>query len=91
MYLMQNAFGVKKVWPSKVESYLAVNAWTDQQQQDLISESAKATWNQPRGRDNSLPIIFSSIWLKMCYLWWRLHFKMEKLSLSLQYLLNFKE
>ena len=26
------------MWPSKVGSYLEVNAWTDWQQQDLISE-----------------------------------------------------
>ena len=26
------------MWPSKVEVYLGVNAWTDWQQQDLISE-----------------------------------------------------
>ena len=34
----KNIFGVKKVQPSKFESYLEVNAWTDWQQQDLISE-----------------------------------------------------
>ena len=34
----KNTFGVKKVQPSKVESYLEVNVWTDWQQQDLISE-----------------------------------------------------
>ena len=34
----KNTFDVKKVQPSKVESYLEVSAWTDWQQQDLISE-----------------------------------------------------
>ena len=34
----KSIFGVKKVWPSKVESYLEVNAWADWRQQDLISE-----------------------------------------------------
>ena len=34
----KNTFGVKKVRPSKIESYLEVIAWTDWQQQDLISE-----------------------------------------------------
>ena len=34
----KNTFGVKKVRPSKVESYLELNAWTDWWQQDLISE-----------------------------------------------------
>ena len=34
----KNTFGVKNVQPSKVESYLEVNAWTNWQQQDLISE-----------------------------------------------------
>ena len=29
---------MKKAWPSKVESYLEVNASTDWRQQDLISE-----------------------------------------------------
>ena len=29
---------VKKVWPSKVESYLEMNVWTDWWQQDFISE-----------------------------------------------------
>ena len=38
MISMQNTFAVEKVWPSKVESYLEVNAWADLQQQDLISE-----------------------------------------------------
>ena len=33
----KNTFGVKKVQSSKVESYLVVNAWTDWQQQDLMS------------------------------------------------------
>ena len=37
-YLMQNTFGAKKAQPSKVESYLEVNTWTDWRQQDLISE-----------------------------------------------------
>ena len=39
---MQNTFGVKKVQPSKVESYLEVNAWTGWQQEDLISEYTQA-------------------------------------------------
>ena len=34
----KNTFGVKKVYPSKAESYLELNAWTEWQQQDLISE-----------------------------------------------------
>ena len=34
----KNTFGVKKVWPSKVESYMEVNAWTDWWQQDNILE-----------------------------------------------------
>ena len=37
----KNTFGVKKAWPSKVESYLEVNAQTDWGQEDLISESGK--------------------------------------------------
>ena len=37
---MQKTFGIKKVWPSKVELYLEVNAWTYWWQQDLISEYA---------------------------------------------------
>ena len=36
--LCNNILGVKKVWPSKVESYLEINVWTDYQQLDLISE-----------------------------------------------------
>ena len=36
--LMQKHLWCEKVEPSKVESYLAVNAWTDLQYQDLISE-----------------------------------------------------
>ena len=35
---MQNIFGATKSEPSKVESYLEVNAWTDWWQEDLISE-----------------------------------------------------
>ena len=31
-------YGYKKVRPSKVESYLEVNAWTDWWQQDMISK-----------------------------------------------------
>ena len=34
----KNTFGIEKVHSSKVESYLEVKAWTDWQQQDLISE-----------------------------------------------------
>ena len=34
----KNTFGVKKVQPSKVESYLEENTQTDWQQEDLISE-----------------------------------------------------
>ena len=34
----KNTFGVKKVQPSKVELYLEVSAWTDQWEQNLISE-----------------------------------------------------
>ena len=43
MYLMscKNTFSVKKAWPSKVESYLEVNASADWQQQDLISECSQ--------------------------------------------------
>ena len=36
--LCKNTFGAKKVQPSKVESYLEVDAWTDWRQQYLISE-----------------------------------------------------
>ena len=35
---MQKHLLCKKVWPSKVESYLKVNVQTDCKQQDLISE-----------------------------------------------------
>ena len=35
---MQKHLQYKKVQPSKVESYLEVNVWTDWWQQDLISE-----------------------------------------------------
>ena len=35
--LCKNTFGVNKVQPSKVDSYLEVNAWTDWRQQDVIS------------------------------------------------------
>ena len=38
MYSCKNTFGIKKVQPSKVESYLEGNAWTDWQQEDMISE-----------------------------------------------------
>ena len=38
MYACNNIFGVKKVQPNEVESYLEVNAWTDWRRQDLISE-----------------------------------------------------
>ena len=31
----KNSFGVKKLQPSKVESYLEVNAWTDWWQQEI--------------------------------------------------------
>ena len=34
----KNTSGVNKVWPSKIESYLEVNAWTDWQQEDLMSQ-----------------------------------------------------
>ena len=36
--LCKNTCDLKKVQPSKVESYLEVNAWTDWRQQDLTSE-----------------------------------------------------
>ena len=36
--ISKNTFGVKKVQPSKVESYLEVSAWADWWKQDLISE-----------------------------------------------------
>ena len=36
--LMKNHLRYKKTRPSKVELYLEVNAWTDWQQQDLISQ-----------------------------------------------------
>ena len=36
--LMQKHLWCKKVWPSKIESYLEVNTLTDWRQQDLISE-----------------------------------------------------
>ena len=35
---MQKHLQCKKLWPSKVESYLEVNTWTDWQQQDMISK-----------------------------------------------------
>ena len=35
---MQKHLQCKKAWPSKLESYLEVNAWTNKWQQDLISE-----------------------------------------------------
>ena len=35
---MQNTFGVKKIRPSKIESYLEEIAGRDRQQQGLISE-----------------------------------------------------
>ena len=38
LILCKNTLSVKNVWPSKVESYLEVYAWTDWQQEDLISE-----------------------------------------------------
>ena len=38
LYLMQKHLRCKKVRPSKVESYLEVNALRDWRQQDLISE-----------------------------------------------------
>ena len=34
----KNTFDVQKTWPSKVKSYLKINARRDQQQQDMISE-----------------------------------------------------
>ena len=37
-YSCKNTSGVNKAWPSKVESYLKVNAWTDWWKQVLISE-----------------------------------------------------
>ena len=43
----KNTFGVKKVWPSKVESYLKINAWRDQQQQDLISDCGQGLAHWP--------------------------------------------
>ena len=45
---MQKHLWCKKVQPSKVESYLEVNAWTDWRQQDLISEYGQglAYWTQ---------------------------------------------
>ena len=39
----KNTFIVKRPRPSKVESYLKVNAWRDQWQQDLISAKAHST------------------------------------------------
>ena len=36
--LMQKHIQCKKVWPGKVDSYLEVKAWTDCQQQDIISQ-----------------------------------------------------
>ena len=36
--LMQKYFWSKKVWPSKVESYLELNALTGWEQEDMISE-----------------------------------------------------
>ena len=46
--LYKNTFDVKMVRPSKMESYLEVNAWTDWRQQDLISEYGQslAYWTQ---------------------------------------------
>ena len=41
-YPCKNTFGVKKVWLSKVESYLEVNALTDWQQKDVISECGQS-------------------------------------------------
>ena len=41
----KNTFGVKKVRPGKLESYLEVNAWADLQQQDLISEYGEGVWH----------------------------------------------
>ena len=38
---MQNIFGVKKVWPSKVELYLEVNAWTQISNKVCIQKMAK--------------------------------------------------
>ena len=35
---MQKTFGVKKVWPSKAESYMEMNVCTDFWEQDLILE-----------------------------------------------------
>ena len=42
----KNTISVKKVWLSKVESYLEVNARIDWRQQDLITEydQGKAQW-----------------------------------------------
>ena len=40
----KNTFGIKKMQPSKLESYLKLKAWTDWWQQDLISEWGLAYW-----------------------------------------------
>ena len=47
-YSCKNTFGIKKVPPSKVESYLEVNTWADWRQQDLISDCGQglAYWTQ---------------------------------------------
>ena len=51
----KNTFSVKKVQPSQVESYVEVNAWTDWQQDLMISEYGQRltcwmhkyyTWNK---------------------------------------------
>ena len=34
----KNTFSIKKMWPSKLESYLEMNALADWQQQNLISK-----------------------------------------------------
>ena len=43
----------KKVWPSKIDSYLEVNAWTDWRHQDLISE-----YSQGVATTNYLCVLF---------------------------------
>ena len=42
---MQKHLWCKKVWASKVKSYLELNTCTDWQQQDLITEYGQETQN----------------------------------------------
>ena len=59
----RNTFIVKKVQPSKVESYLELNAWTDWQQ-DLISEYGQglAYWTHKYYTGHIIAIGFK-VWL----------------------------